>query len=52
MIENIVWIMTGSISALGKMGLAWRIANGQATREKMNYGSKSIAMEKVKAQRT
>jgi hypothetical protein len=50
MIENIVWLMTGFISALVTMEVAWRIAMGQAKREKMTSGSKSIAMEQVRAQ--
>jgi hypothetical protein len=30
MIERIVWIMTGFISTLVTMELAWRLAKGQA----------------------
>jgi len=29
MIENIVWVMTGFISTLITMELAWRLAKGQ-----------------------
>jgi len=29
MIENIVWVMTGFVSTLVTMELAWRLAKGQ-----------------------
>jgi hypothetical protein len=50
MIENIVWIMTGFISALVTMEVGWRLAMGHAKRQKMTSGSKPVAIEQVGAQ--
>ncbi len=49
-IANIVWIMTGFISTLVAMDVAWRIATEQAKREKITSGSKSVVMEHAGAQ--
>jgi hypothetical protein len=42
MIEDIVWIMTGFISTLVTMEIAWRLAKAHARRV---YVTKPIAME-------
>jgi len=49
MIENIVWIMTGFVSAVVAMEVAWRMAMGKAKREKMASVSKSMAIQYVTA---
>jgi predicted membrane-bound spermidine synthase len=45
MIEDIVWIMTGLISTLVTMEVAWRMAMKKTKTEKMTSGSKPMAME-------
>jgi hypothetical protein len=42
MIENIVWVMTGFISTLVTMELAWRLAKGQTRNVSI---TKPIAMK-------
>lgn len=42
MIESIVWIMTGLISSLFTMEIAWRLARGHAQRVSIN---KPLAMK-------
>lgn len=50
LIESIVWIMTGFVSTLVTMEMAWRLAKGQAKRASVNT---PIVMEKeVRAPRT
>jgi hypothetical protein len=49
-IENAVWIMAGLVSTLVTMEIGWRVAMGQAKRQKMTSGNKSIEVEKVRAQ--